>query len=562
MKVHDQRIQYLDDLNKLVKRDATKGSIIGMKAHDYFTMGGQDMNEAYNMFKEAIELEKENSDYFVLQEFMDAAARKMKSDESYKEQFIQDYLFASGVADGALKAATKENDKKLLKVAKDNIDAFFINSGVATCDNLQAIYAPKVEQNKTNLDYLKQVISVMQMLNCTEQEAYFAASEAAHAIEPTAETAVGCGYMYYKKGDMDKCIDYFDQAINLEQDQLKKADYAYKTAAILFSKKQLSKAKQYALKAISLDGNNGKPYILIANMYASSPNWSDEAALNKCTYFAVIDKLQKAKSVDPSVAEEANKLISTYAAHTPKDADLFFLSLKKGDSVTIGGWIGETNNYQIIMSSEKEQKSHFIFLNITVAVWTTVMFVLFPACSRGEKNLAEAITERDSLPSMKTLGVTTLISDSGITRYKIITEEWEIYDKKNPPYWAFEKGVYLEKFDSLFHIDASIKADTAYYYEKKKLWELRSNVHIRSQRGDKFDTDLLFWDEKQERVYSDKFIRIEQEDKIITGYGFESNQQMTEYQIYNNTGIFTVEDTAPADSTKAVANSTRTDSIR
>ena len=56
---------------------------------------------------------------------------------------------------------------------------------MATCDNLQSIYAPKVEQNKTNLDYLKQVISVMQMLGCTEQEAYFAASEHAHAIEPT-----------------------------------------------------------------------------------------------------------------------------------------------------------------------------------------------------------------------------------------------------------------------------------------------------------------------------------------------------------------------------------------
>ena len=126
------------------------------------------------------------------------------------------------------------------------------------------------------------------------------------------------------------------------------------------------------------------------------------------------------------------------------------------------------------MSSEKEQKSHFIFLNITVAVWTTVMFVLFPACSRGEKNLAEAITERDSLPSMKTLGVTTLISDSGITRYKIITEEWEIYDKKNPPYWAFEKGVYLVKFDSLFHIDARIKAVTAHYCAQKKLWQLGS----------------------------------------------------------------------------------------
>lgn len=342
MQVHDQRIKHLDALNKLVKRDATRGSILGMKGHDYFTMGGTDMNEAYNLFKESMELEKENSEYFVLQEFMDAASRKLKSDESYKEQFIQDYLTASSTADAAYKAATKENDQKLLKVAKDNIDAFFINSGVATCENLQSIYAPKVEQNKTNLDYLKQVINVMQLLGCTEEEAYFAASEAAHAIEPTSATAVGCGYMYYKKGDMDKCVQYFDDAINLETDPVQKADYAYKTAAVLFSKKQLSKAKQYALRAISLDENNGKPYILIANMYASSPNWSDEAALNKCTYFAAIDKLQRAKSVDPSLAEEANKLISTYSAHTPQADDLFFLSLKKGDRVTIGGWIGET----------------------------------------------------------------------------------------------------------------------------------------------------------------------------------------------------------------------------
>lgn len=203
-------------------------------------------------------------------------------------------------------------------------------------------------------------------------------------------------------------------------------------------------------------------------------------------------------------------------------------------------------------------------MNITVVVWTTVMFVLFPACSGDNKNLAEAITERDSLPTMKTLGVTTLISDSGITRYKIITEEWEIYDKKNPPYWAFEKGVYLEKFDSLFHIDASIKADTAYYYEKKKLWELRSNVHIRNLQGDKFDTQLLFWDEAKEQIYSDKPIRIEQADKsIINGqYGFKSNQQLTEYEIYNSGGEFIVKDTTLADSTKvAASDSIKTDSV-
>ena len=342
MKVHDQRIQYLDQLNTLVKSKATKGDILGAKAHDYFSMGGQDNNQAYAMFAEAVAAEKQNLPYYVLMEFIESSAKKVKAEEAHKEQFVQDYIAASGYANEAFKAATKENAKKNYQTAKENIDAHFINSGVATCDNLQAIYAPKVEENKTNLDYLKSVMKVMKMLGCTEAEAYFAASELAHAIEPTAETAIGCGYMYYKKGDFDKCISYFDNAIELQQDPIQKADYYYSAAAVLFANKQLSKAKQYARKAIELNGEFGKPYMLIAQMYASSPNWSDEASLNKCVFFAVIDKLQKAKSVDPSLAEECDKLIRTYAGYTPKDEDLFFIGLKKGDAVTIGGWIGET----------------------------------------------------------------------------------------------------------------------------------------------------------------------------------------------------------------------------
>ena len=202
------------------------------------------------------------------------------------------------------------------------------------------------------------------------------------------------------------------------------------------------------------------------------------------------------------------------------------------------------------MSSNQNNRTYLKTLNITAAFLAAVMFVLFPACTGKDKKLAEAISENDTLPSMKSLGVTTLISDSGITRYKIVAEEWLIHDKKNPPYWAFEKGVYLEKFDTLFRVDASIKADTAYYHEKKKLWELKGHVQILSQRGDKFQTDLLFWDEKKEKVYSDKFIQIEQEDKVIKGYGFESNQDLTEYEIKNTTGIFTIEDTTPAVTTQ------------
>ncbi|MDD6891090.1 MAG: LPS export ABC transporter periplasmic protein LptC [Bacteroidales bacterium] len=200
------------------------------------------------------------------------------------------------------------------------------------------------------------------------------------------------------------------------------------------------------------------------------------------------------------------------------------------------------------MSIRHNEKNTRLSSYITVAVLATVMLLFLPACDGKKKKLADAVTEQDSIPDMRTTGVSTFISDSGLIRYKIITSEWLVYSRVDSPYWAFKKGIYLEKFDTLFRVDASIQADTAYYYDRKKLWELRSNVHIRSQRGDKFDTQLLYWDQGKERIYSDRYIRIEQADKILTGYGFESNQQMTEYQIFNNTGIFTIEDTTPADS--------------
>jgi LPS export ABC transporter protein LptC len=188
------------------------------------------------------------------------------------------------------------------------------------------------------------------------------------------------------------------------------------------------------------------------------------------------------------------------------------------------------------------QRLSSIFLHFYISGITIVMLLFFSSCSGKQKQLGEAITERDSLPMMKTLGVTTLISDSGVTRYRIKTEEWLVFDKKRPSYWAFEKGVYLEKFDSLLHVDASIKADTAYYYDKQKLWKLMGHVAIKNLQGNKFNTELLYWNQATEKIYSDKFIRIEQPDKIILGHGFDSNQEMTIYTIHNIEGVFYMDD--------------------
>lgn len=192
---------------------------------------------------------------------------------------------------------------------------------------------------------------------------------------------------------------------------------------------------------------------------------------------------------------------------------------------------------------------------MTILLGAMVVLLLLSSCSGNKKVLGEAITERDSLPVMDTRGVTTLVSDSGITRYRINTEIWQMYDRKDPSYWAFEKGIYLEKFDSLFQVEASIKSDTAYFYDKKKLWKLMGNVHVQNLKGEKFDTELLYWDQNKKKVYSDKRVRIEQPDQIIYAWGFESNEQMTKYKFFKTDGIFYV------DEQQQTADTLKTDSI-
>ena len=68
---------------------------------------------------------------------------------------------------------------------------------------------------------------------------------------------------------------------------------------------------------------------------------------------------------------------------------------------------------------------------------------------------------------MVTNDVSTLISDSGRTRYKIVANVWEIYDKAKEPFWYFPEGFYLERYDAGFNIEATIVADTAWNYTAK-----------------------------------------------------------------------------------------------
>ena len=163
------------------------------------------------------------------------------------------------------------------------------------------------------------------------------------------------------------------------------------------------------------------------------------------------------------------------------------------------------------------------------------------ACHKEEEQ-TRYLVEREQMPVLRTDSVNTLISDSGITRYRIEAPEWLIFDKTEPPYQEFPQGIYLEQFDEDLSVQASLKADYAYYNENEQIWTLRGNVHSLNRKGEQFDTQELIWNQQEHRVWSDSAIHITRETSIIEGIGFESNEEMSKYTILNPTGVFPIKE--------------------
>lgn len=170
--------------------------------------------------------------------------------------------------------------------------------------------------------------------------------------------------------------------------------------------------------------------------------------------------------------------------------------------------------------------------HITTLIATVVICLLAISCGKKEEHLVDVKFDPETMPSMVTDSVVTLISDSGFTRYKLVTDLWQIFDKAKEPFWFFPEGLYLERFDESFELEATILADTAWNFTEKRLWRLKGNVEVTNIEGDEFRSDELFWDQSNAKVYSDKYIEIKRGAMELKGYGFESNQEMTDYQIF------------------------------
>jgi len=336
--IYDQRIKYFKQ----------EGMVYGRKGVDIYRYRRDSIELAYDYLNKSYNLRKDKTEAAVLVYYVTASVKMMKKDKLKKEDVVTAYSNASDALDAQIvkEKAGKNRAKKLEKYnkAKENIEKIFANSGAADCEILTKLFDGKFEENKENTDFLNKVVKLLNKSECTESDLFFKVSEQLNNIQPSALSAYSLARMFVKKGQSSKAAKYYNQAIELQEDAEKKAQYYYELAALTGTKLgNPSSARLYALKAAGLKPNWGAPYILIANLYAASSNKIGENKFeHQAAFWAAVDKLQKARSVDPSCASEANKYIGKYSASFPGKEDAFFYNVIEGSTYTVKPWISET----------------------------------------------------------------------------------------------------------------------------------------------------------------------------------------------------------------------------
>lgn len=164
--------------------------------------------------------------------------------------------------------------------------------------------------------------------------------------------------------------------------------------------------------------------------------------------------------------------------------------------------------------------------------------ILATASCKEEDKLGKSNINPKGLPTLSTRNVATVISDSGYTRYKVVTPLWNVYNEVDTPYWDFPEGVYLRQLDHNLKVVSTVAADSAVYVPSKKIWELYGSVEIDQKDKAFFFSPRIFFDDRNKKIYSDTFIHIKTSTQILEGIGFESNQNMTKYRVLKPTGEF------------------------
>lgn len=161
-------------------------------------------------------------------------------------------------------------------------------------------------------------------------------------------------------------------------------------------------------------------------------------------------------------------------------------------------------------------------------LWIGLISLLLTACGSDLKEIDHLI-EEEQLTYEEALDVSMIYSDSAIVRVNVLAPRMLRYLDRETPRQEFLGGVKIVFYSPNKREQSTLTAKRAVRFDKKKEIHIRDSVVWQSYSGERLETEELIWEERKERVHSNRFVKVIKPDEVIYGYGFEANQEFTEW---------------------------------
>ena len=325
--------------DKRIENFGQEGLVLGKKGIDLLKYRNDAISEVHDYLEKSVRLSGKNAEETVLVTYMQTSVVLFKAGKIQGQEVIDNYLVIADILNQKIASGGKDQTTTALM----NVESVFAECGAGNCTDLINIFTPLFNQNTGDIELLKKITSLFEKRGCENSDLFASASENLYKLEPSSGASYNLARLYVIREEFVKAVEYYEKAIELEENPDEKATYLYQLAKLESSQsEQYASSRAHALEAARLKSGWGDPYILIGNLYAFSTIICNENEFQQRSIFwAAVDQYIKAKSVDTTKTAEANELISRYSQYFPNVEDAFFYGLQEGQEYTVGCWINE-----------------------------------------------------------------------------------------------------------------------------------------------------------------------------------------------------------------------------
>ncbi len=348
----DRRDAWVDTLmivyDRRIEMFGEEGRVLGRKAADLYQLRPSAVQKQYEMTERSIELEGMSAAADVLLINFQSVVRLADATLLEPGAIIEAFDRATDIIEYNLEH--NPEGARFYNPAKDNIRSMF--EPYATCENLAQIFEPRLDAAPDDIELLERITEMLENAGCTNDDLFFRATLKLHEIQPNAESAFLMGRLENNRENFSAAIKYYQQAANLftEEGVARNRDRIFRSywlmAELSFRQlRQLPQARTYARKAHETIPDDGRPLLLIGEMYAASAGeCGDDEVTKKAAYWTAVDKFIEAENVaaEEAVKERASQLIDHYRLYFPNNEEIFFHGYSEGETIRVECWINKT----------------------------------------------------------------------------------------------------------------------------------------------------------------------------------------------------------------------------